>query len=169
MSWADYLQRLYQGLFRQQICIDYWSLPQLSVVIPAVAANQALPDVVVDTLPNDLILGNPPKVVKAQAMIMFRSLTNAGAANKLSGGQHIQIQKGGAGGYSNAISFVDDQLTIAAGAVDAPGDVIIGDHNVVAKVTGNDTYNFQWTNAVADVAGLTLNDVQVGLRIWYSI
>jgi hypothetical protein len=47
--------------------------------------------------------------------------------------------------------------------------VIIGDHNVVAKVTGNDTYNFQWTSANADVANLTLNDVQMGLRIWFSV
>ena len=148
---------------RQLFSLDYWSEPQLSVVIPAAAANQALPDVVMSVLPAGAT------VVKANGMIKFRSLTNAGAANKLFGAQHIQIQKGGAGGYADCISLIDDQFTVAAAAVDTPGDVVIGDHNVVAKVDANATYNFQWTSAVADVAGLTFNDVQMGLRIWYSV
>ena len=148
---------------RMLFSVDYWSVPQLSVVVPAGAANQALPNVVLDILPAGAT------VVKATAMFKFRSLTNAGAANKLNAAQHIQIQKGGAGGYANAISLIDDQFTIAAATVDAPGDVVIGDHNVVAKVTAADTYNFQWTSANADVAGLTFNDVQMGLRIWYSV
>lgn len=148
---------------RQLFSVDYWSVPQLSVVVPAGAANQAMPDVVVAAIPAGAT------VVKATPMFKFRSVTNAGAANKLNGAQHIQIQKGGAGGYADAISLIDDQFTIAAATVDAPGDVVIGDHNVVAKVDGNATYNFQWTSANADVAGLTFNDVQTGLRVWYSV
>lgn len=143
--------------------MDFWSVPQISVIVPAGAANQAMPDVVVAALPNGMT------VVKATPMFKFRSISNAGAANKLSGAQHIQIQKGGAGGYADAISLIDDQFTIAAAAVDAPGDVVVGDHNVVAKVDGNATYNLQWTNANADVAGLTFKDVQMGIRIWYSV
>ena len=148
---------------RQLFSMDFWSVPQLSVIIPAGAANQALPDVVVTDLPAGMT------VVAAKAMFKFRSISNAGAANKLSGSQHIQIQKNGVGGYADAISLVDDQFTIAAATVDAPGDVVIGDHNVVAKVDGSATYNLQWTSANADVAGLTFNDVQMGLRIWYSV
>jgi hypothetical protein len=150
-------------MVKQLFSIDYWSIPQLSVAIPAGAASQALPNVVVASLPLY------STVVMAKTMIKFRSLSNAGAANKLNGAQHIQIQKGGAGGYADAISLIDDQLTVAAAAVDAPGDVIMGDHDVVAKVSASDTYNFQWTDANADVANLTLNDVQVGIRIWYRV
>jgi len=161
----DKIERILAGVSRVEarglFLVDYWSVSQLTVVLPAGAANQALPDVVVGDLPTGIT------IVKATALIKFRSLTNTGAANKLSGVQHIQVQKGGAGGYADAISLIDDMLTIAAAAVDAPGDVIMGDHNIVAKVTANDTYNFQWTNALADVANLTLNDVQTGLRIWY--
>ena len=143
--------------------VDYWSIPQKTVVVPAAAADQTLPDVVVAILPVGMT------VVKATAMFKFRSLTNAGLANKLAGVQQIQIQKGGAGGFVDAIDFVDDQFLVTAAAVDAPGDVVIGILNVVAKVDGNGTYNFQWDEAVADVAGLTFNDVQMGLRIWYSL
>jgi hypothetical protein len=133
------------------------------VVVPAAPATQALPDVVVAALPSGIT------TVRATVVFMFRSITNAGAVNMLDGAQHIQIQAGGAGGYADAISLITDQFTVAAAAVDAPGDIVIGDHNVVAKVTQNATYNFQWTDAHADVAGLTFNDVQMGLRVWYSI
>ena len=158
-----YIKGLLDRTSRQLFSVDYWSVPQLSVVVPAGAASQALPNVVVASLPAGAV------VVIAKSMLKFRCLQNANAANKLSGAQHIQIQKDGAGGYADAISLIDDQLTIAAAAVDAPGDVFMGDHNVVAKVDANATYNFQWTSANADVAGLTLTDVQTGIRIWYSI
>jgi hypothetical protein len=65
-------------------------------------------------------------------------------------------------------------LTIAAATIDAPGDVIMGDHDPTSAIIvpggdPNDTYTFYWSNALANVAGLTLNDVQMGLRIWYHI
>lgn len=142
--------------------MDFWSIPQKSVILPAGAATQTLPDVVVAALPNGMT------VVKATAMFKFRMLDNAGAANKLNGDQHIGIQKGGAGGFADAISLVDDQFGIAA-ATREGGDVVVGDHNVVAKVDANATYNFQWTSANADVANLTFFDLQMGLRIWYSV
>ena len=147
---------------RQLFCMDFWSIPQISVVVPAGALTQALPNVVVDILPAGMT------IVKATPIFKFRMLSNAGAANKLTGDQHIQIQKNGAGGFADAISLVDDQFNIGAAAREG-GDVVIGDHNVVAKVDAVATYNFQWTNAVADVAALTFNDVQCGLRIWYSV
>ena len=148
---------------RQLFSLDCWSIPQLNVVVPAVAATQTLPNVIVAALPAGMT------VVKAIAIFKFRCIQNAGAANKLSLAQFIGIQKGGAGGFANAITLVDDQFAIAAAGVDAPGDVIMGDLNVVAKVTGNDTYNLQWTSALADVAGLTLTGVQMGIRVWYSV
>jgi hypothetical protein len=143
--------------------IDYWSLPQITVVIPAAPASQALTDVVVDTLPAGCT------VVKVCAMFKFRCIQNAGAVNMLDGAQHIQVRTDAPGAFGDGISLVTDQFTIAAAAVDAPGDVLIGDHNLVATVFVNDTYNFQWTDAHADVAGLTFTDLQTGLRIYYRI
>lgn len=154
----------YLDSFPRILCaMDFWSIPQIAVVLPAVAANQALPDVVVAALPTGAV------VVRATAIFKYRCLQNAGLANALNGGQHIQIQKGGAGGYADAVSMVTGQFVVAAAAVDAPGDVVQGNINVVAKVSGNDTYNFQWTNANANVAGLTFTDCQMGIRIWYSV
>jgi len=145
---------------RQLFSMDFWSVPQISVIVPIAAATQPLPDVVVDRPAG-------ATVVKATAMFKFRMLDNAGAANKLTNAQHIQIQKG-AGAFADAISLVEDQFGIAAAAREG-GDVVIGDHNVVATVDTDETYGFQWTDAIADVAGLTFNDLQMGIRIWYSV
>ena len=49
------------------------------------------------------------------------------------------------------------------------GDVIIGDNDVAAEVTANATYYPTWELADVVGASLTFYDVQVGLRIWYSI
>ena len=73
-----------------------------------------------------------------------------------------------AGGFVDAISLDDNMFGIAA-ATREGGDVVIGDHNIVAEVDGDATYNFQWTASLVDVANLKFNDVQVGLRVWYSV
>jgi len=138
--------------------MDFWSVPQEEVAIPAGAADQPLPSVVVADLPPDAT------IVRAIAMFKFRIVENSnGAANKLAGAQEIQIA-----GSVDAINFVADQFSIAATTREG-GDVIIGAIDIATTVTGNDTYAFHWDEAVADAASLLFNDVQVGLRIWYSL
>jgi len=147
---------------RQLFTFDSWSIPQITVTVPAVAADLALPDVVIANLP----AGATP--VKAIGLFKYRVVANTNAAaNKLSGAQYIQIRLA-AGVYTNCIQFVDDQFSIAASTREG-GDVSIGDINVAATVTGNGTYNFQWDEAVADLASIVFYDVQTGIRIWYSV
>lgn len=49
---------------------------------------------------------------------------------------------------------------MVVGAIDVSG---------AGFVDGNDTYEVQWDEAVALQTGINFNDVQVGLRIWYSV
>jgi len=63
---------------------------------------------------------------------------------------------------------VDEQFKIAAETREG-GDVLIGDINVADRVDGNDTYDFQWLNAKAHLANIQFNDIQMGIRIYYSI
>ena len=144
--------------------MDFWSETLESITLPDIAdpgTDVALPDVVVD-------LPAGATVFRAVAMFKFRMLDNPGAANALQGDQHIGVQKGGGGGYADAISLDDNMFGIDA-ATREGGDVIVGDHNVVAKVDGDATYNSQWTASLVDVADLKFCDVQTGLRIWYSV
>ncbi|GAI26585.1 unnamed protein product, partial [marine sediment metagenome] len=45
----------------------------------------------------------------------------------------------------------------------------IGTIDVAVEVDGNDTYEFQYLLAKADLASINWNDLQTGIRILYSI
>ncbi|MDP2728988.1 MAG: hypothetical protein Q8O55_00670 [Dehalococcoidales bacterium] len=156
---------------RQLFSMDFWSVPQEEVAIPAVgaAATLTLPTVTIADLPAGAT------IVRAIAMLKCRIMENTNvAANKLSGAtvadtsQVIQVRDDTPGTWRDAIKFVDDQFGIAASTREG-GDVLIGDTDIAVEVDANDGYNFQYLLAAADVAALNLNDVQVGLRIWYSV
>ena len=47
--------------------------------------------------------------------------------------------------------------------------MLIGDTDIAVEVTANDIYEFQGLLMLADVSALNWNDLQCGLRIWYSV
>ena len=86
--------------------LDFWSVQQEEVAVPAVAAD--LPDIVV-ALPD----GAP--VIRAILMFKFNAHTNTNAAdNKLAGPQSIQIRDDSPSAWLDAISFVDNQFALLA-------------------------------------------------------
>ncbi|GAI73902.1 unnamed protein product, partial [marine sediment metagenome] len=119
MNW---IQRLLGRFDRQLFTMDFWSLPQEEVAIPAApAADQPLPSVTVEDLPDGAT------IVRAIAMFKFRMVENSNPApNKLAGAQEIQIAAS-----VDAINFVADQFTIAAETREG-GDVIIGAIDIAA-------------------------------------
>jgi len=140
--------------------MDFWSasLEEVQLGDAVAGATVTLPTVTVADLPAGAT------IVRAIAMFKFRMVENSNvAANKLSGAQEIQIA-----GSVDAINFVADQFTLAAETREG-GDVIIGAIDIATTVTANGAYAFHWDLALADVASLLFNDVQVGLRIWYSV
>lgn len=138
--------------------LDFWSLPVETFTVPAVAADTALPDVTVAGLPTGAT------IVKVTGMFKYRKVS-AVAASAMTGAQEIQVRTDAPGAWADIINLVDNQWTLAAGAEEG-GDVIFGVLNLNGTVTGNDTYNFQLDEAVADSA-LVFTGVQVGLRVWY--
>jgi hypothetical protein len=143
--------------------LDFWSAPQEEVAVINVAGDKSLPDVTVAGLPAGAT------IVRAIAMFKFRMVENTNvAANKLNGAQEVQVRDDSPSAWIDAINFVDDQFSIAATTREG-GDVIIGAIDVSGTVDGDDTYNFQWDEAVADADGINFNDIQVGIRIWFSI
>ena len=141
--------------------LDFWSLPQEEVAIPAAAADQALPDVVVAGIPANAT------IERVVAMFKFRSIENTNAAaNMLAGAQEIQVRDDSPSAWIDAINLLDDMFGLAA-ATREGGDVFIGSIDVKATVDGDDTYNFQWDEAVADLASINFNDVQTGLRVYF--
>lgn len=150
---------------------DFWSNPQEEIQVVAAGGTIVFtPTVTIADLPATAT------IVRAIAMFKFRMIENIDAvnANNLNGGtvantsQVIQVKETAAGGYIDAINFVDTQFGLAKETREG-GDVLIGSIDIAAQVDGNDNYTFQWKVAKAAHDFLNFNDVQVGLRIWYSV
>lgn len=148
--------------------LDFWSDVGLSVTVTGgqTTVTTGLNNVVVADLPSGMT------VVRAYAMMKFRMVENTHATivNKLDAASALPMQLDDVGntGMFTCLDFADDIFTLAAVTKEG-GDVIIGDIDVTARVDGNDTYDFQWLNAKADQNNLVFHDVQMGLRIWYSL
>ncbi len=159
------LDDIHDDLAKTLFSMDFWSVPQEEVAVTGTAGDKSLPSVVIADLPDGAT------IVRAIAMFKFRMIeshTYAGA-NALDGAQEIQV-KPTAGSYIDAINFVTGQFTLAQDTREG-GDVAIGaiDVSGSGKVEANGTYDFQWDEAIALEDGIKFNDVQVGLRIWYSV
>ncbi len=146
--------------------LDFWSDHDDSVTLPAVAADTALPNVVVAGLPAGVSL------VSVEVRLKVRVIENTagGGANAIDGAQAIRVKKStGSWGADDvaAIDLADNLWTVAASTRES-GDVLIGDNDVKGEVDGNATYNFRFENALVDLASLVLNDVMVGLRIYFT-
>ena len=146
--------------------LDFWCLnSQEEVVVTGAQTTPTLPSVTVHDLPAGAT------IVIAKAMFKFRIVENTNAAeNSLDATAvlPIQVDDGAGTGFMTAINFVDEMYKMA-GTTREGGDVVIGGNNIATRVDGNDTYPFQWLNAKAHLANLQFNNVQTGLRIWYSI
>jgi len=83
--------------------------------------------------------------------------TNA-ASNKVNGAQNIQIQKSVGGSWTNCVSILDDALGVPATTRDM-GRLIGAPVDCKSEVTGNGSYDLQWTNARVDLDSMYFDDV----------
>jgi len=148
--------------------MDFWSDDEVEIDITDAA--QDLPagsiDVVVGDLPTGIAL------VRVVAMLKVRAIenTSAGGANALDGAQALRVKKStGTWGVDDlaAINLPADLWTVAASTRES-GDALVGDNDVKSEVDGDATYNLRFENALADRDALRLNDVLIGLRIFFT-
>ncbi|MDD4985839.1 MAG: hypothetical protein PHQ43_08625 [Dehalococcoidales bacterium] len=154
---------------RQLSSADFWSDPLEEAQINAAGVSVTLPGVTMDSIPVGAT------ILRAIAMFKFRMVENTNAAaNKLNGGtvsatsQVIQVRDDTPSAWIDAINFVDDQYGIDAETREG-GDVCIGSIDISSIVSGNDNYEFQWLLGRANLDFISFNDVQVGIRVWYSV
>ena len=149
-------------------CTDYWSNPLEEAQVNAAGVTVTLPGVTIEGIPTGAT------VLRAIAMFKFRMVENTNAAaNKLNGGtvaatsQVIQVRDDTPGTWIDAINFADDQFGLD-GDTREGGDVCIGSIDISAVMVGNDGYEFRWLLGRSDLDSMNFNDVQVGIRVWYS-
>ena len=144
--------------------VDFWSVPDNVIDLPAIPAHVNLPDVVVSELPTGIALARAVAILKVRAI----ENTNAGGPNAINGAQSIRVKKStGAWGVDDVAAInLPDNLWMTAASARESGDLVIGSNDVKSEVDGPNTYNFRFENARVDLDYLRLNDVMVGLRFY---
>lgn len=128
------------------------------IVLPAVAATQSLPSVVV-SLPSEV------DIARIIAALGWRKqVDSSGAVNRLDGDQQIQVRSDAPGTWTDAIKVSDNALHTDVSATEG-GLLLFGTADLIAEVDESDTYEFQWLSALVDGASLTLYDVQTFLIV----
>lgn len=152
--------------------MDFWSNQDDLVILTAGGESGvvALPDVIVDKLPIGVTI---IKVVALIKIGLIRDTSTSDNAIDVATG-HVEVQKGGSGGYVTAIDIPDNSWSvIIANSNERGGDGIAGDNDLgplgLNKVDGNGTYNLQFDDIGVDGNNLELHDVLVGLRIHFTV
>jgi hypothetical protein len=156
---------------KQLLSMDFWSetVDEADVEIDAAGETKDLPQVTVDKMPTGA------SVLRAMAMFKFRMIENTNTnPNRLNGGtvpetsQVIQVREDTPGDWGDAINFVDSQYAVE-GETREGGDVCFGTIDISDIVNGNGVYEFQWLLARPLLNYMLFCDVQMGIRIWYSV
>ena len=150
------------------LSVDFWSEPLSEIQIDGTGVTLPLPVVTIDGLPSSVA------IVRAVAMLKFRMVGNTDTnPNNLDGDSMPDlsqvIQVGASGMWADAIYFKDRQFGLESETREG-GDVCIGSINIASsdKVSGSGVYEFQWLLAKAVSDFIILNDVQIGVRLWYG-
>ena len=143
--------------------MDFWSDIDVSLAIDTTAGDEALENVVVAGLPS----GITPIRVIAMFKYSKRVDSSSGANYIETPAQVISVDSdSGRGSVVTAINIPANSMHTASDATEG-GDVLIGDNDVKAEVTGNGTYYNTWELADSHGDDLTLYDVQVGYRFYF--
>jgi hypothetical protein len=137
---------------------------QPTVVLPAVAANLTLPNVIVPAA----AIPNGATIRRVTVGVSWRKqVESSGVTNAIDGDQNVQVRADTPGTWINGVNVDDNTLQTAASATEG-GILLMGDNDVSTEVDEADTYNFRWALALVDGASLTLHDVQTYLIVEYA-
>ncbi len=144
--------------------IDLWSSYSAQVQLAAGAGDKSLPSITIAGLPAGAA------IVRAVMMLKYRTIENTNAAvNSLSSAQDIQAEKAVGGAWVTGIALGGGECSVPASTRES-GDVMIGTNDIASEIpTNGDAVDFKWANAKSAQDNLNFNDVQVGLRIWFTV
>lgn len=141
--------------------VDFWSQFDETITITSTAQDITLPSVTVSGLPTGAV------VERAIALARFRMVSNTDCCdNEInSPGTSLAARVDGA---VDAIILTDGML-FTPGSGHSDGVEWVGDQDIKAEVDGDGTYSFSFDDAEVLADSLLVRDIQVGLRIWYTV
>jgi len=148
--------------------MDFWGDPQDNLVqITNAATSINLPNVVVADLPAGITI---TRVIALLKIALARDTSGSDNAVNNANMDLMVDSNAGYGSTVTAINIPDNSWHVdVSTSPDRGGDVLIGNTDVTAEVTGNATYYFRFENAQADGNNLELHDINAGLRVYFTV
>ena len=148
--------------------MEFWSIIDDEILLTQAASDDDLPSVGVQDIPVEAT------IIRAVAIIRIRAIENTYAGlNGNVGATNIRVKKStGAWGVDDiaAIALTDNQWMIPTSAREEGDFVQEGSIDVSAEVDDPDAdYDFRFEDNQVDQDSLKLQDVQMGLRIYFTI
>ena len=147
--------------------MDFWSDNVNEIVLTTtVGADHNLPNCVVAGLPTGIT------IIRVVALLKIALIKDTSAAdNAINGATSLKVDSSSLyDSLVTAIDIPDNSWAVdVSEATERGGDVMIGDNDVKAEVTGNATYYGQLTDIVCDGNNLKLKDIAWGLRIYFTV
>ena len=143
--------------------LDLWSTYSTQVQLTTITGDKTLPSITIAGLPPGV------SIVRAIMIFKYRTIENTGTAvNGVSGAQNLQAEKAVGGSWVTGIALGGGECSVPASTRET-GDVMMGTADISAQVPANGAVmGFKWTSGLAAQNNLNFNDVQVGLRIWFT-
>jgi hypothetical protein len=144
--------------------IDIWSPYLAQVQISTAPGDQALPSITMAGLPSGTTVN------RAVMMLKVRTIENTNAlVNSVSGAQNIQAEKAVGGAWITGIALAGGEFSVPA-TIRENGDVLMGSQDISAQIPANGALiSFKWALAKSAQNNLNFNDIQVGVRVWYTV
>lgn len=159
------------GVTKRRNPVDLWIAPDAGQALTSQITLNTTPTLIdLGTFSfGDLWIPIDADIAKAILMLKFgNKLDDSGADNYLSGAQYIRVKS--TGDFITAINFAGGELYVTASSREN-GDVIFGNQDIRlvmdADPSGWNSIDVSWYNATAFGDSMYLNDVQIGLRLYF--
>lgn len=126
-------------------------------------------------LPNLVIADIPANasIVRVIAFLKVGSLIDTSGANNAINNANTDMTVDADPAYGSTVTAINipnsSWLVTFAISQGRGGDVIVGDQDVAAEITGNGTFYARLENAQADGNNLILEDVQWGVKVYFTL
>lgn len=163
----DEIVKTFQASQRAVHSMTFWSDQDDEITLTTTATDDfALPNITIAGLPTGITL---LRVIAILKIALFRDTSTAN--NAINGATALQVDADVAyGSLVSAITIPDNSWKIVvATSSDRGGDVMIGNIDVKAEITGNGTFYARLENIACDGNNLLLEDVQWGLQIYFTL
>lgn len=164
---AEYIDLLNQMDDNVLYQMSFLSPQDDEIIITIGSQNLNLPNLVIADIPANA------QIVRVIGFLKVAAIKDSSGANNAINNANMDLAVDADPAYGSTVTAINipDNSWLVTFAISQArgGDVIVGDQDVAAEITGNGTFYARLENAQADGSNLILEDVQWGVKVYFTL